>query len=391
MNVTEKVFKAKQTLSNTEDPIDLLRPGDGAGFRHGLPTGHFGEALRVLELSFTGAEAFLNLLLRGDVDGGADQAKELVASKTRRSGIENPAVLAVEAAEPAHCLKARAGFVRRVPGTHITFEIVGMNSGGPAGSQLLFYGGAGKLHPPLVDERAILVGIADPDNHRRAIGDGSEALFAFAQGGFGTDASADVARDPDDTDDVPARVAEGHLGGEVSTVPGRAGQALFDKEILARFDDGSVVFHQAHADGGVGKDLRVGFPADLVKGLCQNGEGGGVGEQESALAVLDVNRVRADFGDGLEKGFGPFAFGDVIEDGDRSVGLAVLVQHGYRIAQQFDRWIVVENKSGLVAANGSSGAHGALQGQVLRVNGFSFAHEAKREARVRVSCRERQV
>src|SRR3954447_16403210 len=53
MNVTEKVFKAKQTLANTEDPIDLLRPGDGAGVRYGLPTRDFSDALRVLELSFT--------------------------------------------------------------------------------------------------------------------------------------------------------------------------------------------------------------------------------------------------------------------------------------------------------------------------------------------------
>src|SRR4051812_46056013 len=175
-----------------------------------------------------------------------------------------------------------------------------MDGGGPAGYQLLFWGGAGKLHPALVDERALLVGIADPDDNRRAIGDGSEALFAFPHGGFGTDASADVARDPDDADNVPPGVAEGHLGGEVSTIPGRAGHALFNREVLARFDNGAVVFNHMHADGGVRKDLRVGFPADLVQGLSENGEGGGVGEEESALAVLDVNRVRADFGDGLE-------------------------------------------------------------------------------------------
>ena len=190
------------------------------------------------------ARAILAQLLHGfavlgDVDAGADEAHELaVGPDMRTAAFEQPAPRAVVALQAELHFVGPARVERGVIGVERAVEIRRVQVVAPAVADLLLDVAADEIEPALVEPRAALVLAAHPDEHRRRVRRGAEALLALAQRGFGAIAAGDVADES----------AEHEVVAEADRR---------DREFDGEF--GAVAMHRRHLDALVQHARDAGF------------------------------------------------------------------------------------------------------------------------------------
>ena len=167
----------------------------------------------------------------------------------RRAALEQPAPGAVVALQAELHLVGAARVEGGVVGVERAIEIGRMQVVAPAVAELLFDGAADEVEPALVEPGAALVRAAHPDEHRRRIRRGAEALFAFAQRRLGARAAGDVADE----------CAEHQLVAEADRRDGQLDRELVAVAMQRRHLD-ALVEHARHA----GLDVAAHAVAVLV-------------------------------------------------------------------------------------------------------------------------------
>ena len=155
------------------------------------------------------AQLLDRLAVLGDVDAGADVADELaVRPGMWRAALQQPPPGTVVALQAELHLVGTARVECRGIGVQRAVEVGRVHVVAPAVADLLFHLAADEVQPALIEPGAALVRAAHPDQHRRGIRGGAEALFAFAQRGLGARPLSECA--------CPAA---GSTSDEASTVP----------------------------------------------------------------------------------------------------------------------------------------------------------------------------
>ena len=119
------------------------------------------------------AQLGLGVAAVGDVEAGADVAGELaVAGVDRAAGVDDPAVLAVVAAQPVFHLEGGAHREVLEVGAHAAVEVFAVNAPRPAVT--LFFGeaAAGEVEPGLVEVVALGVDAGAPDERGEVLEQG---------------------------------------------------------------------------------------------------------------------------------------------------------------------------------------------------------------------------
>src|SRR5215470_12831941 len=98
----------------------------------------------------------------------------------RRSGVEDPAIDAVEPPQAVGHHEALTGVERPAVNLEDALAVLGMNTLGPAVAELLLDPTACKGDPAIIDESTEFVGAAHPDHHRRGVGHQAKPLLALA-------------------------------------------------------------------------------------------------------------------------------------------------------------------------------------------------------------------
>src|SRR5690606_41874023 len=123
--------------------------------------------------------------------------------------VVDPAVGAVVVAEAELQAKLLARVEVAPARLHGALAVVRVDALDPAEAALPFRRAAGELGPAAVEVGPAVLGIGDPDEHRRAVGEGAEAELALVEGGLGTLPLGDVPRDLRGPDDPAGRVPHG--------------------------------------------------------------------------------------------------------------------------------------------------------------------------------------
>ena len=147
---------------------------------------------------------------------------------------------------------------------------------------------------------SIKTGVGDADS--RLLERGPEPLFALAERGFGILQLRDVAGHRDQADHLPVLHPQRGLGGpEHPRSRARCVEGLLKSFHAAGFDNPPVVRHDRGGLLRVVVPFRIGVADHLLGGLADHGENRGVGEQEPAVGVLRVDRIRRTVANGAEQ------------------------------------------------------------------------------------------
>src|SRR5690348_9729899 len=132
------------------------------------------------QLAADAGEGLLGLFALGNVDHGTDEThKGVIRVVPGQSMIENPAVFSIAPAKPILHRERLATIEGIGVGLYASIYIFRVQSGCPAGAQLLFEAAAGEVEPGLVDIVAQRVRASHPDHYRSGVGNEAKTLFAF--------------------------------------------------------------------------------------------------------------------------------------------------------------------------------------------------------------------
>src|SRR6185503_5059259 len=111
----------------------------------------------------------------GDVEHGADMAKKFaVLGKARTTLVQDPTVFAVMSAQTVFDLDRPSRSERGIPGLLAMLVVIEVHVLHPTVTEILLQRSPGEFQPTLVDERTLLVGARDPEQHGRAVGQGAK-------------------------------------------------------------------------------------------------------------------------------------------------------------------------------------------------------------------------